>query len=143
MDKKVGRNTMALLWNKNLEVGVDLIDTQHKKWFEKADQLFEAGKTGKSKEYIMQMFDFLDEYTKTHFRDEEKYMQSINYPEIDQQKQMHEGFIKKLTELRKEYEKSGANLTVILSSNQFILDWLTKHISNADKKIGDYARKLK
>lgn len=128
---------MALLWTKNLEVGVDLIDQQHKKWFEKADQLFEAGKSGKSKEYIVKMFDFLDEYTRTHFKDEERYMQSINYPELSAQKQMHEGFIKKLKELRSEYEKDGVNLTVILNSNQFILDWLTKHISQADKKIGE------
>lgn len=134
---------MALLWTKNLEVGVDLIDTQHKKWFEKADQLFEAGKSGKSKEYIIQMFDFLDDYTRTHFKDEEKYMTSINYPELALQKQMHEGFIKKLAELRKEYETAGANLSVILNANQFILDWLTKHISNADKKIGEFARKQK
>ena len=133
---------MALLWNSNLEVGVDLIDNQHKKWFEKADQLFEAGKSGKSKEYIIQMFDFLDEYTKTHFKDEERYMQSINYPEIASQKQMHEGFIKKLAELRKDYESAGANITVIISANQFILEWLTKHISSADKKIGEYAKKL-
>lgn len=133
---------MALLWTKNLEVGVDLIDQQHKKWFEKADQLFEAGKSGKSKEYIVKMFDFLDEYTRTHFKDEERYMQSINYPELSAQKQMHEGFIKKLKELRSEYEKDGVNLTVILNSNQFILDWLTKHISQADKKIGEFAKNL-
>ncbi len=134
---------MALLWTKNLEVGVDLIDQQHKKWFEKADQLFEAGKSGKSKEYIVKMFDFLDDYTRTHFKDEERYMQSINYPELSSQKQMHEGFIKKLKELRSEYEKDGVNLTVILNSNQFILDWLTKHISQADKKIGEFAKSQK
>lgn len=133
---------MALLWNKNLEVGVDLIDTQHKEWFKRADQLFEAGKNGKSKEYIIQLFDFLDDYTKTHFKDEEKYMESIKYPEIAAQKQMHEGFIKKLSELRKSYETAGANITVIINANQFILDWLTKHISVADKKIGEYARTL-
>ncbi|NLM19310.1 MAG: hemerythrin family protein [Clostridiaceae bacterium] len=132
---------MAILWNKRLEVGVDLIDDQHKKWFEKADQLFEAGKNGKSKEYIIQLFDFLDEYTKTHFRDEEKYMQSINYPEINLQKQMHESFIKKLSELRKQYETEGANINLIISTNQIILDWLTNHISNADKKIGEFAHK--
>lgn len=133
---------MGLLWTKNLEVGVDLIDKQHKKWFEKADQLFEAGKQGKSKEYIVKMFDFLDDYTKTHFKDEEEYMISIKYPEYNSQKQMHEDFIKKLSELRKTYETEGVNITVILKSNQFILDWLTKHISVADKKIGKYASSL-
>ena len=134
---------MALLWTKNLEVGVGLIDQQHKKWFEKADQLFEAGKSGKSKEYIVQMFDFLDDYTKTHFRDEEKYMLSINYPEYSTQKQLHEEFIKKLAELRKSYETDGINIIVIINSNQLILDWLTKHISAADKKIGEFVKKQK
>ena len=109
---------MAILWNKRLEVGVNLIDEQHKKWFEKADQLFEAGKSGKSKEYIVKMFDFLDDYTRTHFKDEEKYMQSINYPEINVQKQMHADFIKKLSELRKQYETAGENITVVINTNQ-------------------------
>lgn len=135
------RSIMSLMWTPNLAVGVDLIDQQHKTWFEKADKLFEAGKTGKTKEYIVQMFDFLDDYTKTHFKDEENYMLSINYPDYKIQKQLHENFIKKLADLRKEYEKSGANISVIIDSNQFILDWLTNHISKMDKKIGEYVRK--
>lgn len=132
---------MALMWTQNLAVGVELIDQQHKKWFEKADQLFEAGKQGKSKDYIVKMFDFLDEYTKTHFKDEEKYMLSIKYPEYNVQKQLHTGFISKLADLRKEYEASGANISVIINANQMILDWLVKHISMQDKKIGEFAKK--
>ncbi len=134
---------MALAWTQNLAVGVELIDQQHKTWFEKADQLFEAGKQGKSKDYIVKMFDFLDEYTKTHFNDEEKYMLSIKYPEYNVQKQLHTGFITKLADLRKEYETSGANINVIINANQMILDWLIKHISMQDKKIGEFARKQK
>lgn len=134
---------MALMWTQNLAVGVELIDQQHKKWFEKADQLFEAGKQGKSKDYIVKMFDFLDEYTKTHFKDEEKYMLSIKYPEYNVQKQLHTGFISKLADLRKEYEASGANISVIINANQMILDWLVKHISMQDKKIGEFAKKQK
>jgi len=70
-------------------------------------------------------------------------MLSINYPELSTQKQLHEGFIKKLAELRKSYETDGINITVIINSNQFILDWLTKHISAADKKIGEFVKKQK
>ena len=62
---------MAMGWTEDLSVGVDVIDQQHKIWFEKANQLFDAGKNGKAKEFIAQMLDFLDEYTKMHFRDEE------------------------------------------------------------------------
>ncbi len=133
---------MAIVWTPALSVGVENIDSQHKIWFQKADQLFEAGKAGKSKEIIEQMFDFLDDYTKQHFRDEEAYMEKIKYPEIEEQKRLHQGFIEELAKLKKEYQQSGGNITLIISANQMIIDWLTKHISNIDKKIGTYANTL-
>jgi hemerythrin len=131
---------MGIIFTKNLEVGVNAIDNQHRELFKKADELFEAGKNGKSKEYILQLFDFLGEYTKTHFKDEENYMLSIKYPEYESQKKMHESFIGKLGSLRKDCEKAGVNLSVIINTNQFILEWLTKHISVDDKKIGQYVK---
>lgn len=131
---------MALGWTEDLSVGVDLIDSQHKIWFEKADQLFEAGKSGKAKEFISQMLDFLDDYTKKHFSDEEKYMLSINYPEYENQKTLHTGFINELAKLKKEFEESGGNIVVIINANQMVVNWLTKHISNEDKKIGHFAK---
>lgn len=133
---------MAIVWTPALSVGVDNIDSQHKIWFEKADQLFEAGKTGKSKEVIAQMFDFLDDYTKQHFKDEEAYMAKINYPEIEEQKKLHKAFIEELAKLKKDYQESGGNITLIINANQMIVNWLTKHISNIDKKIGTYAQTL-
>ncbi|AWW25755.1 MAG: hemerythrin [Acetobacterium sp.] len=133
---------MAIVWTPALSVGVENIDAQHKIWFEKADQLFEAGKTGKSKEVIAQMFDFLDDYTKQHFKDEEAYMTKINYPGIDEQKKLHHGFIEELAKLKKDFNESGGNVTLIISANQMIVNWLTKHISNVDKKIGAYAKTL-
>lgn len=133
---------MAIVWTPALSVGVENIDSQHKIWFEKADQLFEAGKTGKSKEVIAQMFDFLDDYTKQHFRDEEAYMTKINYPDIEEQKKLHKNFIAELAKLKKDFQESGGNITLIINANQMIVDWLTKHISTMDKKIGTYAQAL-
>lgn len=134
---------MAIQWTSNLSVGVELIDDQHKIWFQKADQLFEAGQKGQAKELILQMFDFLDEYTKVHFRDEEKYMASIQYPGIDEQKRMHTGFIDELAKLRKEFVESGGNILLIINANKMVINWLTKHISTADRKIGEYVKTLK
>jgi hemerythrin len=134
---------MAVSWTEDLSVGVELIDDQHKIWFDKADLLFEAGKKGQAKEFIGQMLDFLDDYTKKHFSDEEKYMQSIKYPEYDRQKSLHTAFIGQLEKLKTEFKESGGNILVILNANQMVVDWLTKHISNEDKKIGLYAKSLK
>ncbi|MEI8216009.1 MAG: bacteriohemerythrin [Eubacteriales bacterium] len=133
---------MAVLWTENLSVGVEIIDNEHKKLFEMADQLFDAGKKGKAKDFISPLLDFLEDYTKKHFKDEEKYMQSIRYPEYENQKKLHTDFITELLKLKKDYEESGGNIVLIINANQMVLQWLLKHISNEDKKIGAYARSL-
>lgn len=76
-----------MAWNESLSVGVDQIDEQHKELFKRVDQLFEAGKNQKAKEYIGELLDFLDDYTKKHFQEEEQYMQRIQYPEYNMQKE--------------------------------------------------------
>ena len=133
---------MAIKWTPNLSVGVDHIDEQHQVWFEKANELFEAGKQQRAKEYINQMIDFLDEYTKYHFSDEEKYMAEIGYPELDAQKKAHASFINDLVKLKKDYNEGGGNLLVIINANKMIINWLTNHIKTMDKKIGEYAKNL-
>lgn len=127
-------------WTPNLSVGVEMIDDQHKMWFEKAEKLFDAGKNHQAKEYIGELLTFLDDYTKKHFADEEKYMLSIHYPEYEAQKKAHTTFIAELAKLRNDFDTSGGSLMVILNANQMVVDWLTKHISNMDKKIGEFAR---
>ncbi|NLM20303.1 MAG: hemerythrin family protein [Peptococcaceae bacterium] len=133
---------MAVVWTPDLSVGVNHIDDQHKVWFEKANELFEAGKEKRAKEYINTLIDFLDDYTKQHFRDEEAYMQRINYPEIEAQKRAHASFINDLAKLKNDYNDAGGNIVVIINANKMVIDWLKNHIRNMDKKIGDYVKTL-
>jgi hemerythrin len=133
---------MAIEWTPDLSVGVELIDEQHKVWFEKANGLFEAGKERKAREYINTMIDFLDDYTKQHFKDEEAYMEKIRYPEIEAQKKAHTSFINDLAKLKSDYNESGGNILVIINANKMVINWLTKHIKTMDKKIGEYAETL-
>lgn len=133
---------MAIKWTPDLSVGVKHIDDQHKIWFEKANALFEAGREQRAKEYINQMIDFLDEYTKEHFRDEEAYMEEINYPELNAQQRAHASFVNDLAKLKSDYNESGGNLRVILNANKMVINWLTNHIRIMDKKIGEYVRTL-
>jgi len=131
---------MAITWTPDLSVGVDLIDEQHKLWFEKANQLYKAGQEGRAKEFIIELFDFLDDYTKKHFKDEEAYMQEIGYPELETQKIAHANFVKELAKLKNDYNESGGNILVIINANKMVVDWLSNHIKTMDKKIGDYVR---
>lgn len=127
-------------WTPALSVGVEMIDEQHKTWFDKAEKLFEAGRNRQAKEFIGELLEFLDSYTKKHFADEEEYMLSINYPGYEAQKKAHDSFIEKLAQLKEEYNSSGGNLLVIINANKMVIDWLTNHISIMDRKIGEFVR---
>jgi hemerythrin len=131
---------MSVEWTPNLSVGVQHIDDQHKIWFKKADELFEAGKERRAYEYIKTLLGFLDDYTKQHFRDEEAYMERIGYPDIDIQKRAHANFIDDLAKLKNDYNQSQGNILIILNANKMVINWLTNHITVLDKKIGEYVK---
>ncbi|HHT41876.1 MAG TPA: hemerythrin family protein [Firmicutes bacterium] len=128
-------------WSPSLSVGIELIDEQHKEWFDRAERLFEAGKKGQAKEYIGELLEFLDSYTRKHFADEEKYMAQMGYPGLEEQKKAHASFIAQLAELRQNYDSSGGSISVIINANKIVIDWLTKHISQMDRKIGEFVNK--
>jgi len=86
-------------WAPNLSVGADAIDNQHKMCFEKGRKLFKAGKNNSAKEYISELLNSLEDYTK-HLTDEEKYILSIKYPGYAEQKMAHTDFIAQLAKLR-------------------------------------------
>lgn len=127
-------------WKPELSVGIDMIDEQHQVWFEKAEKLFEEGKKGKAKEYIGDLLDFLEDYTKKHFADEEAYMKKISYPQYDIQKEAHTNFIAKLEKIKEDFNSSGGNITVIIAANKMVIDWLTNHISKMDKQIAEFVK---
>ena len=63
-----------------------------------------------------------------------------DYPGYDEQKKAHTSFILQLEKLQSDYRTSGSNIAVIVRANKIVIDWLIKHISNMDKKIGEYAK---
>ncbi len=127
-------------WSPTLSIGVAQIDAQHKTLVEQADKLFEASKNNQGKERVGELLNFLEDYTKKHFADEEKYMLSIGYPGYNEQKTAHTEFVRQLVKLRADYSASGGNLLVILNANQLVVQWLTQHISSMDRKIGQFKK---
>ena len=127
-------------WSPTLSIGVAQIDAQHKTLVEQADKLFEASKNNQGKERVGELLNFLEDYTKKHFADEEKYMLSIGYPGYNEQKTAHTEFVRQLAKLRADYSASGGNLLVILNANQLVVQWLTQHISSMDRKIGQFKK---
>ncbi len=118
-------------------IGIDLIDHEHEQLFHIVDQAYRMAKTfegsvngGEAARILEQ----LGAYTKEHFRDEEEYMESIQYEGLAAQKRAHEAFVDKLETIDiKELEHGSRESFQQLV--EFLLGWLINHILQSDKKI--------
>ena len=66
-------------WTKEYELGIKEIDNQHKGLVIIINELFELMSQGKAKAKMNEIFDHLTDYTKKHFKDEERIMFLNNY----------------------------------------------------------------
>jgi hemerythrin len=83
---------------------------------------------------IVQIIGELKEYTVKHFTDEEKYMESIHYEGIHQQRIAHNAFVERLEEI--DLDDMDENQEEYLEELiHFLLEWLTNHILRMDKRI--------
>lgn len=119
------------------ETGIYIIDHEHKMLFEiveQANNLVKSWSEGEEFDKIIVILEKLKDYTETHFKDEEEYMESIGYVGLAAQKRAHEAFIDRLEEidLGKIEEDPKQYLHSLIA---FLLGWLINHILKVDKKI--------
>ncbi len=116
------------------KTGVPQIDAEHEKLFEIGERAYQLLKdqyyTDKF-DKIVEVIGELREYTVYHFKNEEDYMESINYKRLFTQKMDHADFIKKIDEvnLSKVDENQDEAIMEILT---FLNEWLINHIIEKD-----------
>lgn len=122
--------------------GIELIDEEHRKLFEiiaEANSLIKEEFLHDKFDEIVGILEQLKDYTKEHFKDEEKYMESIGYSRLDVQRRAHEAFVEKLTEINLD-EVDDNQQQYLEELMDFLLGWLINHILKEDKKIGEESR---
>ncbi|MGL1862645.1 MAG: bacteriohemerythrin [Pseudodesulfovibrio sp.] len=127
-------------WIDALDIGLPTIDEQHKHLISLSNSLIQAMCNGMGSDVLEDLFKELRDYTCTHFAEEEVYMESIDYPQIEAQKAAHIQLTKDVDQFR---EKLLGGTTV--SPNEaldFINSWMVNHIKTMDAHIGVYAKTL-
>lgn len=135
-----GERSFKMKWTESLSVGNELIDSQHKEWIRRINELLEACSQKKGKEKIDESMQFVKDYTVKHFGAEEDLMRNYKYPDYIVHKQIHENFVKEVNELDEKIKKEGVNLSTIMLLNKKLVDWVINHINKVDKKLGEYIR---
>lgn len=127
------------IWTENLSVEIELIDNQHKQLIKMINEI--ASMVLKHQETdVLAILNGLQEYTETHFSEEEDLFRKSEYPDVDKHVKEHGYFIAKLDEFEKDYNKEDVSLSLNLL--QFLKDWLFYHIEIVDASYASYVRKI-
>ncbi|MDR1555282.1 MAG: bacteriohemerythrin [Campylobacteraceae bacterium] len=122
-------------WDSSYELGIDVIDRQHKRIVRYINDLHDVLKTN-DKDKIASTIEGITDYTVSHFAYEESLMERANYPLLEENKQIHESFIKTVEKYKWSF-REGRDIAGQLMAELQI--WLTYHILNEDK---DYAQSI-
>ncbi len=122
---------MALIdWNESLATNIPQIDQQHKKLVELINKVSQAMKNSQGNEILLEVMTELLSYTKSHFRSEEQFMASMNYPKLAEHKQVHAAVTQQVTDLYNKV-KEGKFVSSVQISN-LLKEWISGHILKVD-----------
>jgi hemerythrin-like metal-binding protein len=106
-------------WSDVLNIGLPILDEQHK-------QLFKD------------IFDRLKAYTKYHFKEEEAYMKRIGYPKTEEHSAEHVLLLMRVNTLWRLIE--NGEIISPKGVSLFVSDWIVEHIMDKDGQIGQFAK---
>ncbi|NPB08449.1 MAG: hemerythrin family protein [Aquificae bacterium] len=133
------KNSVSVVeWTPEMELGIPEIDAQHRKLVEMLNEFYRELEEGHEEEAVRRFFGELGRYVEEHFRYEERFMEEIGFPELENHKKTHRLFEKLYKEDLEKYlrgEKRALRELVALT-----LSWLYTHIMKTDKK---YVRYMK
>ncbi len=126
-----------LVWNDRYDLGVDIIDKEHRKLFRILNKLFEFGQQEEKSQWVCQeAVKYFKDHALQHFQDEEDYMASIDYDGLKMHKRIHENFREiTLPALEKELDLAEYSESAVNHFLGVCAGWLIGHTMTEDQAI--------
>lgn len=125
-------------WKPEYSVGIEPIDTQHKRLIALINKLNEAMAAGRGREVLGATLDELILYTKRHFAEEEQFLAGIRYPDLAAHSAIHRAMTDKVVALQVKFQSGPVANTVEVFG--FLKAWLGEHILRSDLAYAKYHR---
>lgn len=125
------------MWQDEFNIGVDVIDKEHRRLFKIINKLLAFGEEDKKSQWACQEgIKYFKEHAVKHFAEEEKYMASINYEGLETHRHIHDGFRKKtLPALEEELERTDYAPDAVDHFLGVCSGWLIGHTLTEDRAI--------
>eukprot|EP01029_Cantina_marsupialis_P010345 TRINITY_DN2352_c0_g1_i2.p1 TRINITY_DN2352_c0_g1~~TRINITY_DN2352_c0_g1_i2.p1 ORF type:complete len:173 (+),score=37.46 TRINITY_DN2352_c0_g1_i2:64-582(+) len=120
-------------WISDFEVGIEIVDQQHQMLFQLIAAVKLLKDSNKSSKAVKMVLEELNDYTITHFRDEEALFDAEGWPGAAKHKQTHEFFCAKISEIIEDFSKKGVS---VLNDEflDFLTSWLRVHVTKDDRE---------
>jgi hemerythrin-like metal-binding protein len=120
-----------ILWNESYNIGIQIIDVQHKKLVDILNELYESFVDQTTGQKLNKILTELKDYTIYHFGVEEELFNKFGYPHTESHIEEHHGFVKRIEEFNTELQEGKTKLTFQLMN--FLKNWLLTHICGSDQ----------
>jgi len=118
-------------WSDSYNLGIDLIDAQHKQIVVYIDTLNSAI-LNENIDKIYEVLDKMKDYTMDHFAFEEQLMEKAGYVLSDAHKQVHRRFEEKVADFEHQIRSGTDPLSVARKIRNALMTWLIQHIKHED-----------
>jgi len=124
-------------WSDDYNIGCPGIDAQHKELVEKVNELEKLLASGQADdEGFSDAILFVVEYARIHFRDEEEFMQQMQYPGFLAHRKLHDQMVNHLANFLKDMQSgAGGTFSELVS---YLYVWIQAHVLVEDRKFGDF-----
>jgi hemerythrin len=130
-------NSHSIIWKSEYKIDNFQIDQEHKKLFEIANDAINISRLQNNNEVKIKLRNIITtllEYVETHFLNEQKHMEDIEYPDLEKHKFIHKNFLKMLSILISKLDTLELQ-EIENSLSTFINEYFIRHITLEDKKI--------
>jgi hemerythrin-like metal-binding protein len=121
-------------------VGYELLDAQHKIILSHLDKIYTYLLADNKGRDLFELLDCLDINCKLHFLDEEKVMEAMDFPEIEEHKVQHSLFVTRLGWFIHRHVEMNCDMNI--DELLILKGWSLDHFETLDGKYAEYKKLL-
>ena len=125
------------LWSPSLELGIPVIDEQHRQLVAKLEELLKTIHQGGRYDKVLGLVAYLQRYTYEHFQTEENLMRRCKYPQVEEHIQKHDTFQGNIFKVKEFIRKHPSSQEALKLIESIMVQWYIEHIGRVDQ---DYAK---
>jgi len=117
-------------------LGIEQVDNEHIKFVDMLNHVYELLDENNHSEAATYFSNSLSDYIDEHLSNEEIFMRSFNYPDLEKHKVIHRRFQNTFAALKNKIKNDEGD--ALRQGLQVAFSWLISHIGSEDKKYTNY-----